>query len=148
MNRVMPTLPTYSQHSMMYDDYSSSDNEISYENAIRPSQMVNKHINDDGNSSDDTSSDGGMIMSIINAKRVNDKKTIFFINSYLHSFSQRIKILPESIQKTFMDKDLDNNNNNNNNTFSTESSIWFSMKTFLKLTVVSIIGVVSMVAIM
>ena len=35
----------------------------------------------------------------------------------------------------------------NNNTFSTESSIWFSMKTFLKLTVVSIIGVVSMVAI-
>ena len=144
MNRVMPTLPTYSHNSMVYDDYSSSDNEISYENAIRPSQMVNKHINDDGNSSDDTSSDGGMIMSQINAQRENDKKTPFFINSSLHSFSQRIKILPESIQKTFMDNELDNNNN----TFSTESSIWFSMKTFLKLTVVSIIGVVSMVAIM
>ena len=144
MNRVMPTLPTYSHNSMVYDDYSSSDNEISYENAIRPSQLVNKHINDDGNSSDDTSSDGDMIMSQINAQRENDKKTPFFINSSLHSFSQRIKILPESIQKTFMDND---NDPDNNNTFSTESSIWFSMKTFLKLTVVSIIGVVSMVAI-
>ena len=146
MNRVMPTLPTYYHNSTVYDDYSSSDNEISYENAIRPSQMVNKHINDDGNSSDDTSSDEGMIMSQINAQRENDKKTPFFINSSLHSFSQRIKILPESIQKTFIDNDLDNNNNNNN-TFSTESSIWFSMKTFLKLTVFSIIGGVSMVAI-
>ena len=139
INRVMPILPIHSQPLFINDDsFSDSDNEISYENAIRPSQMVNKHINDDGNSSDDTSSDGDMIMSQINAQRENNKKTPFFINSSLHSFSQRIKILPESIQKTFMDKD---------NTVQTESSICFAMKTFLKLTVVSIIGVVSMMAI-
>ena len=137
MNRVMPILPIHSQHLFLNDDsFSDSDNEISYENAIRPSQMV-----DNGNSSDDTSSssDGNMIMSQINTQRENHKKTPLFINSSLHSFSKRIKVLPESIQKTF---------NNNDNTVETQTSICFAMKTFLKLTVISIIGVVSMVAIM
>ena len=136
MNRVMPILPIHSQHLFLNDDsFSDSDNEISYENAIRPSQMV-----DNGNSSDDTSSssDGNMIMSQINTQRENHKKTPLFINSSLHSFSKRIKVLPESIQKTF---------NNNDNTVETQTSICFAMKTFLKLTVISIIGVVSMLAI-
>ena len=136
INRVMPILPIHSQPLFINDDsFSDSDNEISYENAIRPSQMV-----DNGNSSDDTSSssDGNMIMSQINTQRENHKKTPLFINSSLHSFSKRIKVLPESIQKTF---------NNNDNTVETQTSICFAMKTFLKLTVVSIIGVISMLAI-
>jgi hypothetical protein len=141
MNRVMP-IPTYSQNFSLSDDsFSDDDNEISYENAIRPSQMIDNN----GNNSDDSSSssDGNMIISQINTQRENHKKTPLFINSSLHSFSKRIKVLPESIQKTFNN----NNNDGNNNTVETHTSICFAMKTFLKLTVVSIIGVISMLAI-
>jgi hypothetical protein len=136
MNRVMP-IPTYSQNFSLSDDsFSDDDNEISYENAIRPSQMIDNNGNNSDDTSSSSSSDGNMIISQINTQRENHKKTPLFINSSLHSFSKRIKVLPESIQKTF-----------NNNTVETHTSICFAMKTFLKLTVVSIIGVISMLAI-
>ena len=105
-------------------------------------------IDNNGNNSDDTSysssSDDNMIISQINTQRENHKKTPLFINSSLHSFSKRIKVLPESIQKTFNNN---NNNDGNNDTVETHTYICFAMKTFLKLTVVSIIGVISMLAI-
>ena len=145
MNRVMP-IPIYSQNFSLSDDsLSDDDNEISYENTIRPSQMIDNNGNNSDDTSSSSSSDGNMIISQINTQRENHKKTPLFINSSLHSFSKRIKVLPESIQKTFNNNN--NNNDGNNNTVETHTSICFAMKTFLKLTVVSIIGVISMLAI-
>ena len=101
-------MPTPTIHISYNDYYSDSDSDepvVSYNDNIRPSELIKstKHCN-----SSDTDSDGeNHILASINEQREIKKKTPEAIRKSLTSFSHRIRILPESVKNTYINKNIE-----------------------------------------